>query len=374
MSEKILVVDDDTDTLKLVSLMLQRQGYDVALASTGTMALQKAVSERPDLIILDIMMPDMNGYDVCRRLRGSSTTRDIPIIMFTAKTLIDDKVAGFEAGADDYLTKPTHPAELAARVKHVLLKRAGGGDGDEIHQGSTVGMIGAKGGVGTSTLALNLSIALARNGRRPLILDMLLGHGGISQLLGIDRTNGMASIMLKTPDEIKPSVIDKELIAHTSGMRALLSSVSPKEALISINMESAQTLIRAARTMGNPVILDLGSGYSRLVSQIGRGIDQFVVIAEPTTMTLRMAQSLINQIETELRKPVRVVVMSRNAARLQLPWHEVEKVVEHNISAFITSAPELAFEAQESGTPMIVLQPHATISTQIEKLATEIKV
>lgn len=374
MSEKILIVDDDADTLKLVSLMLQRQGYEVAAANSGMMALQKAVAEHPDLIILDVMMPDMNGYDICRRLRAAPTTREIPIIMFTAKTLIDDKVAGFEAGADDYLTKPTHPVELATRVKQVLVKRRGGGDSGEIYHGTTIGVIGAKGGVGTSTLALNLSIAMARDGRRPLLIDPLLGHGGISLFMGIERNNGMASLMLKSPDEIKPSLIEKELIAHNSGMRALLSSVSPKEALININPESAQALVRAARTLANPVLLDLGSGYSRLVSQIGRNIDQFIMVAEPTTMTLLMAQAVMKQIETELRKPIQVVVMNRSAARLQLPWHEVEKVIERGIAAFITSAPELAFEAQESGTPMIVLQPHAAVSTQIEKLASEIRV
>jgi Response regulators consisting of a CheY-like receiver domain and a winged-helix DNA-binding domain len=111
MSEKILVVDDDVESLKLISLMLKRQGYDVAIANSGVQALSKALAEMPNLIILDIMMMDMDGYEVCRRLRANPETRPIPIIMFTAKTLIDDKVAGFEAGADDYLTKPTHPAE-----------------------------------------------------------------------------------------------------------------------------------------------------------------------------------------------------------------------------------------------------------------------
>src|SRR3990172_4688022 len=120
MSERILIVDDDNDSLKLIGLMLQRHGYEVIAANAGNQGIAKATSESPDLIILDVMMPDMNGYEVCRRLRANPATQSIPIIMFTAKTLIDDKVAGFEAGADDYLTKPTHPAELASRVKTIL--------------------------------------------------------------------------------------------------------------------------------------------------------------------------------------------------------------------------------------------------------------
>src|SRR5260221_4669309 len=122
MAEKILIVDDDIDSLKLIGLMLQRQGYDISAASAGAQAISKASTESPDLIILDVMMPDMDGYEVCRRLRADAATQGIPIIMFTAKTLVDDKVTGFEAGADDYLTKPTHPAELASRVKAVLAR------------------------------------------------------------------------------------------------------------------------------------------------------------------------------------------------------------------------------------------------------------
>ena len=106
MAEKILVVDDDIDTLRLVGLMLQRQGYQIVAASNGQQALQMAHAEKPDLILLDVMMPDMDGYEVTRRLRADTQTNTIPIIMFTAKTQVDDKVTGFEAGADDYLAKP----------------------------------------------------------------------------------------------------------------------------------------------------------------------------------------------------------------------------------------------------------------------------
>lgn len=113
----LLIVDDDLDTLKLVGLMAQRQGFVVQVANLGSQAIRKAVEITPNLIVLDVMMPDMNGYEVCKRLREISDLRCTSILMFTAKSLIDDKIAGFEAGADDYLTKPTHPAEFASRAK-----------------------------------------------------------------------------------------------------------------------------------------------------------------------------------------------------------------------------------------------------------------
>ncbi|MDZ4770396.1 MAG: response regulator, partial [Chloroflexota bacterium] len=158
MPERILVVDDDVDSLKLIGLMLQRNGYEVVAANSGVQALGRATSETPDLIILDVMMPDMDGYEVCRRLRADTRTRAIPIIMFTAKTMIDDKVAGFEAGADDYLTKPTHPAELAQRVRSILSRNAAQRPAAAV-RGKLFGIIGAKGGVGATTLTLNLAAA-----------------------------------------------------------------------------------------------------------------------------------------------------------------------------------------------------------------------
>ena len=108
MAEKILIIDDDLDTLRLVGLMLQRQGYQIVAASNGTLGLG-AASEKPDLILLDIMMPDMDGYEVARQLRDNPDTKHTPILMFTAKTQLDDKVAGFEVGADDY-SDEAHPS------------------------------------------------------------------------------------------------------------------------------------------------------------------------------------------------------------------------------------------------------------------------
>ena len=91
MSDKILIVDDDIDTLKLVGLMLERQGYNIVIASNGKLGISKASEEKPDLILLDVMMPDLDGYQVTRRLRSDPALAHIPIIMFTAKSMVDDK-------------------------------------------------------------------------------------------------------------------------------------------------------------------------------------------------------------------------------------------------------------------------------------------
>jgi len=117
VGKRILVVDDDAKTVELVKLYLNRDGYKVLVAYNGNEALRLAKEVRPDLIVLDLMLPGMDGLEVCSALRAES---DVPIIMLTAKTAEQDRLLGLDLGADDYVTKPFSPKELAARVRAVL--------------------------------------------------------------------------------------------------------------------------------------------------------------------------------------------------------------------------------------------------------------
>jgi two-component system alkaline phosphatase synthesis response regulator PhoP len=119
----ILVVDDEDDLLELVRYNLTKVGYRVACVSTGEEALRQARRQQPDLIVLDLMLPAVDGLEVCRRLKGDSKTREIPIIMLTAKSEESDMVTGLERGADDYITKPFSPRVLVARVKALLRRQ-----------------------------------------------------------------------------------------------------------------------------------------------------------------------------------------------------------------------------------------------------------
>ena len=120
MKEKILIVEDEKDIIKMLEYNLKKDGYRVIDARDGEDALDLAVREHPDLILLDLMLPGMDGLEVCKALKKESKTSSIPIIMLTAKSQESDKVVGLELGADDYITKPFSPRELMARIKAVL--------------------------------------------------------------------------------------------------------------------------------------------------------------------------------------------------------------------------------------------------------------
>ena len=116
---RVLVVEDERDVAELIRYHLSKEGYDVILAATGADALKEARATRPDVVLLDIMVPQLNGWEVCRRLKHEPDTSSIPVIMVTGRVEEGDKVLGFEMGADDYVTKPFSPRELLARIRAV---------------------------------------------------------------------------------------------------------------------------------------------------------------------------------------------------------------------------------------------------------------
>ena len=121
--KKILIVEDETDIAQLVKLYLEKDGFRTAIATTGAESLKLIKTDRPDMVILDLMLPEMDGLEVCKKIRSTPDTALLPILMLTARDTVDDRVAGLDAGADDYLVKPFALKELLARLR-ALMRRA----------------------------------------------------------------------------------------------------------------------------------------------------------------------------------------------------------------------------------------------------------
>jgi len=130
--KKILVIDDEPDLRELVRINLDQAGYSVETASSGREALHALRRSAPDLVVLDLMLPDVSGTELCRKIRADPALAEIPVIMLTAKAAEVDRVVGFELGADDYVTKPFSPRELVLRVASVLRRRSPGSTAEEI--------------------------------------------------------------------------------------------------------------------------------------------------------------------------------------------------------------------------------------------------
>lgn len=378
MSEKILVVDDDVDTLRLVGIMLERQGYKILAAENGQRALEIAAKEKPDLILLDIMMPDIDGFEIARRIRDDSVIGDTPIIMFTAKVQVGDKVTGLEAGADVYLTKPTQPRELFAQVK-VLLARAK--KPQPIHlpksadRGHMIGVLAAKGGLGVSTLVINLGISVYRHvGKDVLVADFRPGSSDVSLYLGYSLPKGLTQLLKLTPSEINIDIIKRELITHNSGIRLLMASRHPKDVSQIEQIEKLEAIARQLPYLSKFVILDLGASLLPATQSLAQLCDEIIIVVEPTPNNVHQTQLLMEDLYAlDIGGDrTRIVLINRVRTGVQLKWEQVQDDLKHKIDVVFTPAPELAYQAAMTSLPMVIQQPNSITAQQFEKLASTI--
>jgi CheY-like chemotaxis protein/MinD-like ATPase involved in chromosome partitioning or flagellar assembly len=376
MPEKLLIVDDEADTLRLVALMLERQGYEVLTAINGSAALEVISQEKPDLVLLDVMMPEMDGYEVARRLRADPETDDIPIIMFTAKTQVEDKITGLEAGADAYLTKPTQPRELFAQVKAVLARvqmaRNAQPSPAATNRGQVIGVLAARGGLGVSTMAINLGITLRRKQRSSVIVaEYRPGYGGISMDLGYPNAEGLVRLLKAKPTEIKPKAVEVQLVTHSSGVKFLLASPHPKDNILNNRVEQFSAITKQLAYMAEYVIIDLGSSLSGTAQAVLNDCDQVVVIVEPIPATVRQTRLLLaNLFELGIGEGrTRVTLYNRLRSSVQLTWAQVQEELGYKIDTVFTPAPELAYQAASDSKPMVMQQPGSITAQQFEKFA-----
>ncbi|NBD36568.1 MAG: response regulator [Chloroflexi bacterium] len=208
--KRILVIEDDDEARMMYVLLLGRWGYEVTEAANGTEGIRLARERRPDLILLDVMMPDMDGYTVCKELRSDKSFQVIPIIFLTALDSIDDRVKAYMTGGDDYLTKgSTGYKELQIRIKAALnrterIKEMAADERSEAAKESlTIGVLSLCGGVGVSTLALNLAHQSAlQDTRRTMLLDLALPVGSIGLWTGMTGERHLVKLLSRAPGEV----------------------------------------------------------------------------------------------------------------------------------------------------------------------------
>jgi len=377
MNEKILVIDDDVDTLRLVGLMLQRQGYQISVANSGQQGLSKATEEHPDLILLDVMMPEMDGYEVARRLRGNPLTAATPILMFTANAQLNDKVSGFESGADDYLTKPTHPSELQTHVKALLERAPRKVDTGSLNQkkGTVIGVLGARGGLGVTTIAMNVAANLYSRSKSEVVLaELVPGRGTLGMDLGLNDQKTLAGFLGGNPADVTRDRVHQALIPHLSGVRLLLASSQPGDIHLTSQLDNYEKLVKRLSTLGRFIVLDLGSGLSPYAQKVIPLCGQLVVVLEGLPNSIAHTRALINEIIKPGFKKQKILTVLNNRTRsdTQLAASAVQDQLDYPLTATLTAAPELMTQAVRMQTAAVLCQPDGVTSKQITKLTDKI--
>jgi DNA-binding response OmpR family regulator len=372
MAEKVLIVDDDVQTLRLVGLMLERQGYRIVAANTGSQAIQMALTERPDVIVLDVMMPDFDGYEVSRRLRKDPETTNIPILMFTARVQVEDKVSGYEAGADDYLTKPIHPAELTAHLRTLLSRNKARGVPSK-ERGHTVGILAAKGGLGVSTLALNLALAFHQKTKAEAIAAELRPGQGI---WGIELSNtlsdGLSNLLRMRAADITTTSVENELTRLSYGIRLLLASPHVRDGELMQATEQLEAVVDNLPLLAKLVMLDIGTSFLPAYENVLNLCNEVIVVTEPHPVTVQRTRELLDDLVTKgfgRVKILTVVSINRVRADTQLSLIQMQEQLGASISQVIPPAPEIAFQAATRNVPFIQVQIGSAVSVQYQNLA-----
>ena len=373
---RILVVDDEERMVRFIRMNLEHDGFQVAEAFNGKQAIQKLRDVTPDLILLDVMMPDMDGYEVTRRLRQHPATAETPILMFTAKTQLDDKVVGFEAGANDYLTKPTHPSELQARVKTLLArvgrKRGASSDDGSGNRGYVIGVLAARGGLGVTTLAVNLAAGLLNRAKSEVIVaELLPGQGALALDLGLTASKGLIDLLsLNRVADITRDKTREALTHHGSGLKLLLSSDHPRDMQLINQTAHYEATLSTLASLARFVVLDLGVGIQPFAHKILPYCNELLIVLESAPKIIAHTRALIDDIVSMNvnKRNINVVLNNRIRNDTQLPTTQVQSKLDFEIISTLSPAPELFTQATRLQAPAVLCQPESLTTRQVNKL------
>ncbi|MBM4432182.1 MAG: response regulator, partial [Chloroflexi bacterium] len=288
MAPKLVIVEDDLPLQRALRLAFEKAGYSVVCAGSGPEALQQIEKETPDLVILDVMLPGMSGLDVCRQLWQKPASATLPILMLSAMSQVSNKVTGLDAGADDYVTKPFDPTELSARVRALLERGRRLRDSVPGKRARMLGFVGARGGVGTTTVAVNVAVALAQHKASVILFEPQPYFGAVASCLGLKPRWSWADVV-SLPEPANARVeLTRYLTPHSRYLQVLPApqTVQPQqtfstEACGALTANQGEMLVAGLAEMADYLVLDIPRSSLEAVRQALPRCDCPVVVLEP---------------------------------------------------------------------------------------------
>ncbi len=371
---KVFLVEDDHVAAQMLALAFTRAGYEVDVAHNGAEALAKIPASRPDIVVMDVMMPTMDGIEATRQLRANPATATIPIILLTAREGIEDKLAGLGSGADDYIVKPVMPTELTARVNALLRRAKQYTHAPAEERGRILGFLGAKGGVGTTTLAVNVSIALAQGSKRVVLADLHPWAGAVALHLGLASRINVEQLAEKSLLEISPRLIEDNLERHRSGLRVFASPLRSPVPLGALEPEKLLTILDQLETMADAVIVDLGNGLHPTTAILANRCHLVILALEADAIAIGLAVETIRRLEAAgvVGSRLGLVVVNRSRSASAYTREEIEQQLGGSLVAVVAPAPEVLLHAGKTQTPVILGQPDALVALQLRELSSHL--
>ncbi len=372
---RILIIDDEPIYHKMIAHALEPLGYEIDTATTGREGLHKAIVTRPDLIITDVIMPEMSGYELTSRLRRDSGFVNIPILVLTSQAELQDKIKAFEAGADDHVTKPFEVEELVARVG-VQLRKAEAAkttlplSASHSEGARTIAIHSLRGGIGCSTLAVNLAIGLRGLWEAPvLLIDLVLVAGQVALMLNSNLKRTWADIGEVNPADLDIEVVQSVIRDHESKIQFICAPTFPTEAEM-MKPELLDTSLKLIRSHYEYIVEDLPHNFGDVSIQALDAANVILLMLAPDMSSVRAAAAALDTYAKLNYSNDRIkLVLNSIFPRQGLTRKQIEAALAFPISMTLPYVPDKIVHAINLGEPLLDHNPLEPISAQIEDFA-----
>ncbi|MCD6302500.1 MAG: response regulator [Anaerolineae bacterium] len=366
MSATVLIIDDDPVFVEMLSFVLDHGGFRAMAAYNGAEGIKMLTSEPVDIVILDVMLPDMDGFETCRRIRNTPSVSDVPILMLSARTQVVDKLSGFESGADDYVAKPADPKEVMARLK-ALLARARRAPPPTSR---ILTFVGAKGGVGTTTTALNVATALCNGEHKVLYLE-LQGYGASAPwLLSLEPSPSLQELMAPEGFRLTMTSLQNCIVETDTGLHYLPGYPNGVafDAMRPGSLGDALTLLQQGYDI---IVVDVGIASLSHVSEVLGQSTAVLPVAEHDSLAEWHLRTLLAWLggSTHRARVPGIVLVQRYAGASQKAATQIASDVGKGILQVVPSAAALLYHTHSRQELIVTADPEAEVSQSYFALA-----
>jgi pilus assembly protein CpaE len=372
---KVLVIDDEPIYHKMIRHALKPLGYEVEFAVNGTSGLASASAIQPDVIITDVIMPDISGFEVTRRLRQDFRFSHTPILVLTSQTELGDKLKAFENGADDYLSKPFQPEELIARVgvllnRSTVMRAINALDRGKTDVARTISIHSLRGGVGCSSLAINMAIGLHALWDKPtLVADTVLTAGQIALMLNSSLKRTWSNIAGVEVNELTYEELESIISNHDSGIH-FIAAPTTSDVGEMISADSLHASLDILRPYFEYIVIDVPHDFSEIAVKMLDASDLIVIMIAPELASIRAAVAALDVYQKLGYPPQKVkLVLNHLFEHGGLEQAKIERALNRAIDLVLPFDSANLVKAINLGKPSLQDNPNLPISILFENIA-----
>lgn len=374
---RVLLIDDEQFYFKLIQKALKEADYTLEYAKSGNEGLAKIPSFEPEMLIVDLKLPELDGFEILKRLRRDPKYSYVPVIVITSKDELSEKLRAFELGADDYLVKPFQPEELAARMG-ILARR--GRAMQIVHKDATsatdstfVTVHSLRGGLGCSSIVVNLGLAFQKLwGKRTLLVDSVLTAGQLALLLDAKPTATWENLVGVEAENIDDTIVGEIMCSHKSGVRYIASPRYPIAADTFSN-ETLKLLLEKMKSLNDFVIVDTSHDFSDMAIQLLSTSSTILLVMAPEMASLRTtvsAMEIYDRLGISLDKVK--IALNNNSSNPAIKQAQLEKVLRRPVDFVLPYEAGEVNRALNFGQPFILTNPDLPICLVLERMAYEL--